>query len=87
MEDTYLTVKLAISRDGDGPEFACVANTLNDTNGLFVDTVDNNPLLDTRSYEVKYQVWNKASLAVNIITINVFAQVEKRVTDMSYSTI
>ena len=38
---------------------------------------DNNPLLDTRIYEVEYQDRNNASLVSNTIVISILAQVDK----------
>jgi hypothetical protein len=74
-DDTYLSMKLAIPRDGDGPEFATVTKRLMDKDGLPIGKTNNNPILDTRMYEVEYQHGHKASLAANVIAENMFAQV------------
>ena len=76
LEDTYLNMELALSRDGDGPEFAKVTKRLRDANGIPIGTAHDNPLLDTRLYEVEYMDGYKASLAANTIAINMFAQVD-----------
>ena len=76
LDDTYLNMELALSRDGDGPEFARVTKRLRDANGLPIGTANDNPLLDTRLYEVEYADGYKASLAANTIAINMFAQVD-----------
>jgi hypothetical protein len=75
-DDTYLNMELAIPRDGDGPEFAKVTKRLRDHNGLPIGKANNNPLLDTRIYEVEYPDGHKASLAANAIAENMFAQVD-----------
>jgi hypothetical protein len=75
-DDTYLNMELAIPRDGDGPEFAKVTKRLRDKDGLPIGRANNNPILDTRMYEVEYPDGHKASLAANAIAENMFAQVD-----------
>jgi hypothetical protein len=43
--------------------------------GLPIGRANNNPILDTRMYEVEYPNGQKASLAANVIAENLFAQV------------
>jgi hypothetical protein len=74
--DTYLNMELAIPRDSDGPEYARVTKRLRDKDGLPIGMADNNPILDTRMYEVEYPDGHKASLAANAIAENMFAQVD-----------
>ena len=71
LEDTYLNMEIALPRDGEGPEFAKVTKRLRDANGIPND----NPILDTRLYEVEYLDGHKASLAANTIAENIFAQI------------
>jgi hypothetical protein len=75
-DDTYLNMELAIPRDSDGPEYARVTKRLKDKNGLPIGTANNNPILDTRLYEVEYSDGKTASLAANAIAENMFAQVD-----------
>ena len=75
-DDTYLNMELAIARDGDGPEFAKVTKRLRDKDGLPIGRANNNPILDTRMYQVEYSDGHKASLAANAIAENMFAQVD-----------
>ena len=75
-DDTYLNMELAVPRDGDGPEFAKVTRRLRDKDGLPIGRANNNPILDTRMYEVEYPDGHKASLAANTIAENKFAQVD-----------
>ena len=51
-EETYLNMDLVIPRDGDGPDFAKVTKRLRDKDGPPIDRSHNNPILDTRMYEV-----------------------------------
>ena len=77
MEDTYLNMELAMPRDDTGPEFAKVTKRLRDANGNPIGKANDNPLLDTRIYEVEYSDGHKASLAANSIAINLFSQVDQ----------
>jgi hypothetical protein len=74
--DTYLNMELAIPRDSDGPEFAKVTKRLRDKDGLPIGKANDNPILDTRMYQVEYSDGHKASLAANAIAENMFAQVD-----------
>ena len=75
-DDTYLNMELSISRDGDGPDFDKVTKRLKDKNGLPIDRAHNNPITDTRMYEVEYKDRHKGSLAANEIADHMFAQVD-----------
>jgi hypothetical protein len=74
--DAHINMELAIPRDGDGPDFAKVVKRLKDKDGLPIGKANNNPILDTRMYEVEYKDGHKASLAANAIAENMFAQVD-----------
>ena len=76
LEDTYLNVEIAMPRDGDGPSYGRVIKRLRDANGIPIGTANDNPILDSRVYEVEYQDGYKAALAANAIAINMFAQVD-----------
>ena len=77
LEDTYLNMELAMHCGDDGPEFARITKQLRDANGIPIGTSNDNPLLDTRVYEVEYLDGYKASLSANEIAQNLFAQVDK----------
>ena len=49
---------------------------MRDKDGLPIGRSNNNPILDTRMYEVEYQDGHKTSLAANAIAENMFAQVD-----------
>ena len=70
-------MEVALPRDGDGPEFARVTKRLRNANGLPIGTANDNPILDTRVYEVEYLDGHKASLAASVIAENVFSQVDE----------
>ena len=67
MDDTYVNMEIALPRDGDGPQFARVTKRLRDANGIPIGTANNNPILDTRLFEVEYLDGYKASLSANTI--------------------
>ena len=50
------------------PRLARVTKWMKDLSGLPIGTADDNPLLDTRMYEVEYLDSEKASLSANYIT-------------------
>ena len=76
LEDTYFNMELAMPRgQNDGPEFAKVTKRLRDANGLLIGTKNDNPLLNTRIYEVEYTDTYKASLTANSTAMNIYAQV------------
>ena len=68
-------MELALPRDRGETIFAHVTKRLKDANGLPISNLHENPILDTRVYEVKYSDGRKASMAVNAIAMNLFAQV------------
>ena len=67
LQDTYLNMELALPRDDEGPEFARVTKRLRDNEGIPIGTTNDNPLLDSRIYEVEYNDGHKASLSANSI--------------------
>ena len=48
----YLPMELAFYRSDDRPSFDKVTKRLRDTQGLPIGTANDNPILDTRMYEV-----------------------------------
>ena len=78
MNDTYLNMELALPRDSGGPTFAKVTKRLRDANGIPIGTANDNPLLDTRIYEVEFMDGHSAALSANAIAQNMFAQVDSK---------
>ena len=75
--DQYLQMELALPQgDSLEPRMARVTKRLKDSNGIPIGTADQNPLLDTRMYEVEFADGEKASLTANYIAENLFAQVD-----------
>ena len=77
MDDTYRNMEVALPRDSEWPEFSRVTKRLRDANRLLIGTENDNPILDTRMYEVEYADGHKASMAANAIAQNMFAQVDE----------
>jgi hypothetical protein len=75
-DDTYLNMELALPRDGAEVQFGRVVKRLRDKDGLPIGTAHDNPILDTRMYEVEFQDGHKTSLAANAIAENLFAQID-----------
>ena len=73
----YLNMELVLPQgDSLEPRMARVTKRLKDANGIPIGTADDNPLLDTRMYEVEYLDGECASLSANHIAENLFAQVD-----------
>ena len=47
LDDTYVSMELALLRDGNGPDFARVIKRLRDINGLPIRTANDNPIPDS----------------------------------------
>ena len=76
-DDTYLNMELALPRDFGEVQFGRVVKSrLRDRDGLPIGTANDNPILDSRMYEVEFQDGYKTSLAANAIAENLFAQVD-----------
>ena len=78
MDDTYMNMKVALPRDTEGPDFACVNKRLKDANVLPIGTANENPILGTIVFEVEYVDGNKASLTANAMTQNMFSQIDDK---------
>ena len=74
-DNTYLNMEVVIPRDGYVPDFSKVMKHFRDKGGLPIDRSHNNPILDTRMYEVEYKDRHKSSLAAKEIAERMFAQV------------
>jgi hypothetical protein len=75
-DDTYLNMELALPREGGEIQFGRVVKRLRDKDGLPIGTANDNPILDSRLYEVEFQDGYKTSLAANAIAENLFAQID-----------
>ena len=68
-------MKITISYDSVGSEFVKVTKYLRDVYTLPIDTAHNNPIIDTRIYDIEYVEWFKNYVLVNIITHDLFVYV------------
>ena len=75
-DDTYLNMELALPRAGGEVEFGRVVKRLRDKDGLPIGTANDNPILDSRLYEIEFSDGHRTSLAANVIAENFFAQVD-----------
>ena len=77
MGDTYVNMELALPQ-GDTLEaqYARATKRLRDANGIPIGTAHDNPILNTRMYEVKFMDGEKSSLSANYIAENLFAQID-----------
>ena len=60
LKDTYLDIEIALPIYGEGTEFSKVKKPLRDENGIPIGRQHDNPILDTRAYEVEYLDGHKA---------------------------
>ena len=61
VDDRYLNMELALPKGDDlNPQLAKVMKRLRDANGIPIGMANDNPILDSRVYEVKYQDGTKA---------------------------
>ena len=70
-------MELDIDRGGEQPEFAKVTKRLKDHRGNPIGTANNNPILDTRMYEVEFADGHKQAFSANVIAENMFATVDE----------
>ena len=76
VEDSYLDMELGIRRDDEGLHHARVKRRAIDEDGKPIGRPSNNPLLDSRQYEIEYLDGTTEVLAANIIAENLLAQVD-----------
>jgi hypothetical protein len=76
--DQYVGMELALPRGNDGEMvYARVAKRMRDDEGLPIGRASDNPLLDSRKYEVEFVDGNVEELTANIIAENLIAQVDE----------
>ena len=77
-DNQYLNMELAVPRgDNPNPQYAKVTKWLRDADSIPIGMANENPILDSRMYEVEYQDSTKASLAAKYIAENLFTQVDQ----------
>ena len=70
-------MELTLDQGGDRPEFTRVKKRLKDTNGMPTGVANDNHILDSRMYEVKYTYRYIAAMAANMIYENLFTEVDQ----------
>ena len=73
----YVNMELALDRHDDGPEFARFKKRLKDKDGITIGIAADNPILDTRMYEVEYADGYKTAMTANPIASELFSQVDQ----------
>ena len=74
--DPYLGMELGIRRDEEDTYHARVKRRKTDAEGKPVGTAHNNPLLDSREYEIEYIDGRIETMTANLIAENLLAQVD-----------
>ena len=76
--DGYVNMEVALPRGEEGKlEHAIVKKRAVDRDGKPIGVANNNPLLDSRIYEVEYNDGSMEALAANIIAENLLSQVDE----------
>ena len=75
--DHYMNMELALPRGTDGEmQYAKVVKRVRDESGNPVGVANENPILDTRQYEVEWHDGHREEMFANTIAENLFAQVD-----------
>ena len=72
MYDNYVNTEMTLDQEGDRPEFARVKKRPKETNGRPIGVANDNPILDSRMYEVEYRNGYVAEMAANLIDEKLF---------------
>jgi hypothetical protein len=76
-DEELLSMEIALPRAGDGPELARVKRRKTDQDGKPIGRAHQNPILDTRVFEVEFLDGETAAMTANAIAENLFAQVDQ----------
>ena len=75
--NNYVNMELKLDQGGYRPEFSKVKKRLKDTNSRPIGVANENPILNSIMYEVKYRDWYVAAMASNTIADNLLLQVDQ----------
>lgn len=76
--DLYINMEIGLKRDAEGEVHrAVVKRRAVDNEGVPIGVASNNPITDTRQYEVEFLNGEKEILAANILAENILAQVDE----------
>ena len=74
--DNYVNMELTVDDGSENPQLARVTKRLKDASGHPIGTANDNPVLDTRLYEVQYMDGYKTAMTANNIAENLFSQID-----------
>ena len=75
--DQYINMELSIHRGDEYPEMGRVTKRIKDQHGNPVGVANDNPILDTRMYNVEFEDGHSEAISANIIAENLFSQVDE----------
>ena len=73
--DPHIGMQVLLDRGGNEPELARVTKRMRDDEGNPIGIAHENPIVDTRMYEIEYSDGYKVPVAANVIAENLFSQV------------
>ena len=79
-DNTYLNMQLALPKKGEPePQFSLITKLLRDANVISTIKASDDPILDTRMYEVEYAYGKTSAFFTNLIAEKMSAQIYKEV--------
>ncbi len=83
--DQYIGARVSLpGKDGESTVLAQIKHRKRDSNGIPLGQYNDNPILDTRIYEVEFPDGHHAEFAANVIAENIYSQVESDGHNFSY---
>ena len=73
--DPHIGMRILLDRGGNKPEMATVKKRLRDEDGNPIGVAHENPVVDTRLYQIEYADGHTVPVAANVIVENLFNQV------------
>jgi len=75
--DVYLSAEVLLPQNGEHLKAATVTRRVTNENGVAIGTYNQNPILDTRVYEVMFPDGATQQYAANVIAENIYAQIDE----------
>ncbi|KAI2504020.1 Reverse transcriptase (RNA-dependent DNA polymerase) [Fragilaria crotonensis] len=79
-DDSYINKEIALPRgagDGEDVHYGRVTKRLRDADGRPIGMANENPMLDTREYEVEFMDGHSEALAANLIAQHLYSQIDE----------
>lgn len=79
-DDSYVNKEIALPRgagDGEDVHYGRVTKRLRDADGKPIGMANENPMLDTREYEVEFMDGHSEALAANLIAQHLYSQIDE----------